>query len=465
MNGFKIIPLALILTLEACSGMAPTYERPSMPVPANWPAVPGYASTSTQSVSDIRWQEFILDDRLQKVIDQALADSRPLRKAISDIAAARALYRVQRAAELPTVNAGISGTRASTGGDVSSTYAATLGLSSYELDLFGRLRSLSDASLQSYLASAETARATRISLIAETAKAWLTLAADRSKLAIARSTTDSAQRSMELTHRRYDAGVASMVDVRSAETIYQQALADSAALVSTIAQDANALQLLVGSPVDASLLPANLDSSAQWLSEVPAGVSSDVLRKRPDVLSAEHTLQAANANIGAARARFFPTLSLTATGGVASTALSTLFSGGTTVWSLAPSLVLPIFDSGANSANEAYTVAQKQGYIAAYELTVQTAFQEVADVLALRGTVHAQLAAQTALVSAATESYRLADARYSHGADTFLVALTAQRTLYNAQSSRVATQLAELQSRVSLYRYLGGGLAGNSETD
>jgi multidrug efflux system outer membrane protein len=267
---------------------------------------------------------------------------------------------------------------------------------------------------------------------------------------------------MALTQRRHDTGVASMVDVRSAETTYQQARADAAALVATIAQDLNALQLLVGSPVDESLLPAGLEEGAQWLAEVPAGISSDVLLQRPDVLAAEHTLQAANANIGAARAKLFPTLSLTASGGVASAALSSLFTGGATIWSLAPSLALPIFDGGANQANLAYTQAQKQGYIASYELTVQTAFQEVANALATRGTVQEQLSALDALVNAAADSYRLAEARYTRGADTFLNALDAQRTLYSAQSSRVATQLAELDSRVALYRYLGGGLAGEA---
>jgi len=464
---------ALALSLSACSSLAPTYERPAAPVPAAWPTGAAYAAPTAAAVAaaDVPWQSFILDARLRSVIDQALSNSRNLRETIASIESARAQYRVQRAAELPTIDAGVSGSSArslsSTNGHantstVSHSYTADVGLSAYEIDLFGRVRSLTEAALETYLSTEEAARSTRISLIAETATAWLTLAADRNRLAISQKTLDAAKRSMDLTRRRMEAGVDSRVDVRSAETIYQQARSDIASTATAIAQDRNALELLVGAPVADTLLPDELPPTEHWLAEVPAGLSSEVLLRRPDVLEAEHQLKSANANIGSARAAFFPKLSLTATGGVASAALSTLVSGGASVWTLAPSLSLPIFDGGANRANLAYAKAQQKLYVATYELAVQTAFKEVADALAARGTMAEQLAAQKDLVAAAADSSELSTLRYEKGVDTFLTALTSQRTLYSAQLTRVTTQLAALSNQVTLYKALGGGLATGS---
>ena len=469
------IALATTLLLGACSSMAPSYERPAAPVAATWPTGAAYAATATtvttpadgKPAADIPWQSFMLDARLRQVIAQALANSRDLRKTIANIESARAQYRVQRAAELPTVDAGFSGSRArslstsSSGGDTSvrsQSTTASLGVSAYELDLFGRVRSLSDAALETYLATEEAARATRISLIAETASAWLTLAADRSQLEIAQRTLESAQRSMALTQKRLEAGVTSRVDVKQAETVYQQARADVASSTTTIAQDRNALELLAGSRIDEALLPKQMPADANWLAAVPAGLSSEVLLQRPDVLQAEHLLKSANANIGAARAAFFPSLSLTASGGVASAALSSLFSGGVAVWSIAPALSLPIFDGGANRASLAYSEAQKKLYVSTYELAVQTAFKEVADALARQGTMQEQLAAQAALAQAAGDSYQLANARYAQGVDTFLTALDTQRTLYSAEQSLVTARLTALSNQVTLYRVLGGGV-------
>lgn len=464
---------SLALLLGACSSMAPTYERPAAPVPQAWPTGAAYAPAAEAATpaADIPWQQFVLDDRLRQVIAQALANSRDLRKTVANIESARAQYRVQRAALLPTVNAGVSGTRArsaatattgSSGTVQTQTTSANLSVSSYEVDLFGRVRSLSDAALETYLATEEAGRATRISLIAETASAWLTLGADRSKLALAQQTLESARRSMTVTQKRLDSGVASRVDVRQAETVYQQARADLASTTTAIAQDRNALELLTGSPVADALLPTDLpDTDGVVLADVPAGLSSEVLLSRPDVLQAEHQLRSANADIGAARAAFFPKLSLTAAGGVASTALASLFSGGAaTVWSLAPAVTLPIFDGGANRANLAYSQAQQSLYVSTYELAVQTAFQETADALARRGTMAEQLSAQTALVDAAADSYRLANARYTSGVDTFLAALDSQRTLYTAQQTLITTRLTALDNRVTLYRVLGGGVSG-----
>ena len=466
-----LLTLVAALVLSACSTMAPTYEQPAAPVAASWPTGSAYATptAATTAAADIPWRDFILDERLRQVIDQALANSRDLRKTIANIESARAQYRVQRAAELPTVNAGVSGTRArgtvsgSNGGSggtatgIAESASASIGISSYELDLFGRVRSLSDAALETYLATEEAARATRISLIAETATAWYTLAADRNQLAMAQSTLQSAQNSKALTQKRLEAGVTSRVDVSQAETVVQQARADVASATTTIAQDRNALELLAGSSISETLLPTELPDASSSLAAVPAGLASSVLLQRPDVLQAEHQLKSANANIGAARAAFFPTLSLTASGGVASAALSSLFSGGATIWSLAPALSLPIFDGGAHKANLAYAEAQQKLYVATYELAVQTAFREVADALARQGTMREQLAAQGALVAAASDSYQLATARYVKGVDSFLNALDAQRTLYSAQKSLVTARLAAFDNQVTLYRALGGG--------
>lgn len=471
-----LIASSLAVLLGACSSMAPTYERPAAPVPATWPTGAAYAPAAAEAdaaktaAANIPWQQFVQDDRLRQVIAQALAHSRDLRKTVANIESARAQYRGQRAALLPTVNAGVSGTRArsvaatgtgnGSGTVQTQTTSANLSVSSYEIDLFGRVRSLSDAALETYLATEEAGRAARISLIAETASAWLALGADRSKLALAQQTLESAQRSMAVTQKRRDAGVASRVDVSQAETVYQQARADLASTTTAIAQDRNALELLAGSPVADALLPTALPAAdGAALADVPAGLSSDVLLSRPDVLQAEHQLKSATANIGAARAAFFPKLSLTAAGGVASTALASLFSGGASmVWSLAPAVTLPLFDGGANQANLAYTQAQQSLYVSTYELAVQTAFREVADALARRGTVAEQLSAQAALVDAAADSHRLAQARYTSGVDTFLNALDAQRTLYTAQQTLLTVQLSALDNRVTLYRVLGGGV-------
>jgi len=496
-----LLATAALLSLGACASMAPTYERPASPVAPAWPAGPAYgaadpagadagtavptpgvapavasravatssANANATAAIDIPWQSVLLDERLRQVVTQALAGNRTLRKTVSDIESARAQYGEQRAALLPTVGVSAAGSSAraleSTGSSANATaharsYSATANVSAYELDLFGRVRSLSDAALETYLASEEAHRAARITLISETATAWLTLAADRSLLALARQTEQAATQSMTVTRKRLELGVDTRVDVRSAETIYQQARADVASYTTLVAQDVNALELLAGGHVEPRLLPDALPQSPAWLADVPAGLSSDVLLRRPDVLEAEHQLKSANADIGAARAAFFPSLTLTSAAGLASGALSTLFSGGATIWSVAPSLGLTIFDGGAHRAALQYSQAQREGDVSAYELAVQTAFRETADALARRGTMAQQLAAQRDLVAAAQDSYDLAELRHAKGVDTFLAALVAQRTLYSAQQALVSVQLTALTNRVTLYQVLGGGVAG-----
>ena len=460
----SLLPLAL----GACVSMAPKYQRPAAPVPQSFPQGPAYApnQAADTAVASIGWRAFFKDTRLQQVIARALTDSRSLRQSLAGIEAAHAQYRVTRANSLPQISASVSGTGArsvlSIPGYANSAYeykdyTASIGFSNWELDLFGKQRSLNRAAFESYLATAEGARATRISLIAETASAWLAYGADRSQLTIAEQTLASTQHSRDVTRQRLASGVASRVDVSEADTLYQTARNDVATLTTQVAQDRNALDLLVGSPVEESLLPTELPPDG-WLADVPAGVSSSVLLERPDVQQAEHTLKADNADIGAARAAFFPDLSLTASGGLESAALSTLFKTGTNVWSIAPQVAMPLFSGGANIANLAYYKAERKQAVAAYEQAVQSAFREVADALAVRGTLKEQLDAQQALVTAAQDSYRLADARYEKGVDTYLNALDSQRTLYTAQRNLVTTRQTGLDNAITLYRALGGGL-------
>jgi multidrug efflux system outer membrane protein len=442
-----------------CASLAPAYERPAAPIPASLPGASG-----TANPADLPWRQFVREPRLQRVIEQALALSRDLRRAVLDIEAARAQYRIQRAQALPSIDAAaaVTSARVIAGPDNATatvtTYSVGLGLASWEIDVFGRLKSLSDARLAAYLSTVEAARATRISLVAELAGAYLTLAADRSRLAIARETMASSKRTMDLTEQLVGGGTSNRGDFWQATTVYEQARADVALLIAAIAQDRDALELLAGSPVADDLLPDALPEQLDWFADVPVGLSSQVLLERPDVRRAERDLQAANANIGAARAQLFPSLTLTASGGLASTALAALFTGPAAVFTLAPSLALPLFDGGANRANLEFTIVQKQRFIAGYELAIQTAFREVADALATRGTIDEQLAAQAALVEASTKGVELAQARYKAGVESFLATLVSERALYTAKSSLVATQLAALGNRVALYRVLGGGL-------
>ena len=448
--------LALLL-LAGCASMAPAYERPASPVPANLPGGDG-------SAAKVPVAQFVHEAKLRQVIAQALAQSRDLRRAALDIESARQQYRIQRAQAYPSIDAGASvvATRTITGANNATTtvtqYGAQVGLPGWEIDLFGRIKSLSDAQLQRYLSSVEAAKAARISLVGEVATAWVTLAADQSRLAIAQDTVASSKRTVELTDQLVGGGTSNRGDFYQASTVFQQARADVAFLTATIAQDRNALELLAGGPVADDLLPAALPADLDWFADVPAGLSSAVLLARPDVLAAEHDLMAANANIGAARAQFFPSLSLTASGGLASVGLAALFTGPAAVFTLAPSLGLPLFHGGAIRANLAFSEAQKLRFVALYELAIQRAFREVADALATRATITEQLAAQLALVETATKAFELAQARYQAGIDTFLTTLVSQRALYQAKNSLVATQLAALGNRVTMYRVLGGGL-------
>jgi multidrug efflux system outer membrane protein len=453
------VSLAVALSLGGCISLAPDYKRPAPPVPAQLPGGSGDASAAK-----LPWKEFVREPKLREIIELALANNRDLRRATLNIEAARAQYRIQRAAKLPSIDAAaaVTSTRTIINDDndtaTTTVYSATVGLAAWEIDLFGRLANLTDAKQQQYLATVETARAARISLIGEIAAAYLTLAADRSRLAIAVDTVANSQRTMELTDQLVSGGASNRGDYYQAKTVYEQARADVALLTAAIAQDKNALELLAGGPIADELLPEKLPEQLDWFADVPVGLSSEVLLQRPDILAAEHQLIAANADIGAARAQMFPSLSLTANGGIASLALGALFSGPAAVFTLAPSLALPIFRGGANRANVAYTKAQKEVMVATYELAIQQAFREVADQLATRATIADQLDAQQALLEAATKGFELAQARFEAGIDPFLTTLVSQRALYAAENALVNTQLSALGNRVALYRVLGGGL-------
>jgi multidrug efflux system outer membrane protein len=438
----------LCALLAGCMSLAPAYERPASPVKA-----------TDNVAAPMPLGSFVREPRLRQILARVVGQNRTLRRAVLDIESARLQYRIQRAAQLPSIDAvaAITAVRAP-GAPTTTEYSATVGLAGWEIDLFGRLRSLSEARMQSYLAAIESAKAARISLIGEAATAYITLAADRSRLQIARDTMATSKKAMDLTEQLVGGGTSNRGDFWQASTVFQQARADVALLTAAIAQDRNALELLAGGPLDDALLPEALPAQLDWFADVPAGLSSKILLARPDVLAAEHDLMAANANIGAARAQFFPSLSLTANGGIASLALASLFTGPSVIWTLAPSLALPLFRGGANRANLAYTKAQKESLVAAYELSIQTAFREVADALAERATIDEQLAAQAALVEAATKGLELAQARYRAGIEPFLSTLVSARALYAAQNSLVSTQLAAMSNRVTLYRVLGGGL-------
>ena len=462
---FRNLTLILIAStaVGACT-MAPDYKRPSLPVAQTW-STPTTEPTGSVTAADLDWRQVLVDPRLQGVVDLALKQNRDLRVAVLNIEKARAQYGIQRANLFPGINGTLSETRSHTPAATSQTgsaldveaYSATIGFTAYELDLFGRVRSLNAQALQAFLGQQETARSVRVSLIAETANAWLTLAADQERLALAKNTLATREDSLRLVQQQVDGGVGSVLDLRNAQTLAETARSDVATYTAQVAQDRNALVLLTGGDVPADLLPSGNLASANILADLPAGLPSDVLARRPDVLAAEHSLQGANANIGAARAAFFPRIALTGSTGSASGDLDGLFKGGTKAWSFTPSITLPIFAGGANVAGLKSAKADRDIAVATYEKTVQTAFREVSDALSTRQTVTDSVAAQERLVTAATDSQRLSKQRADAGLDSALTLLDSQRTLYSAQQGLITARLARATNLVTLYKTLGGG--------
>ena len=465
-----------IFALAGCN-LAPAYHRPAPAIPA---ALPPGGQPAEAAPASLSYQDIFRDARLVALIDQALANNQDLKAALANVDAARALVTVNRAELFPQLdgNAGLTtsdssndtrgnignntggtgtggtGNGASTGGR-RTIYQANLGVS-WEIDLFGRIRNLTDAAYDQYLGTEAAQRGARLSIVAGVANAWLALAADRSLLAASRETRESAAKSVELTRALLNGGVAPRTDLRQAETILAQAEADQANLETQVAQDRNALELLVGAPVADDRLPASIESVYGTLAELPAGLDSSILLRRPDVVQAEYSLRAANARIGAARAAFLPRIGLTALAGFASTALSSLFDHAAFNWSVAPSASLPIFDGGANLGNLRYSKAQRDLFLAQYQKAIQSAFRDVADALARRATIDRQLEASSRLDAAARDSLFLANARFREGIDPYLNLLDAQRTAYGAARTLAQTRLLKAQNLVTLYQALGG---------
>ncbi|MBO9737711.1 efflux transporter outer membrane subunit [Xanthomonas axonopodis pv. begoniae] len=471
--------LGVASVLSGCTLM-PRYTRPDAPVPAQFAgtdvsAAPPAAvadtgsTTDTAYIADIGWRQVFTDPALQQVIALALDNNRDLRVAALNIEVARAQYRVDRAALLPAIEGTGTANNARTPSELSipgqpqvfRTYSANIGISAYELDLFGRVRSLKEQALQQFLSTAEARRSTHISLVAEVATAYLTLAADQQLLQLAQSTLTSQSDSYRLQQRSFELGAASQLTLRQAQTTVETARVDVERYTAQVAQDCNALVLLVGTSVPVELLPHALPDNASVegnvLASVPAGLPSQLLQRRPDILEAERNLRAANANIGAARAAFFPSISLTASTGSSSSSLSNLFDSGTRAWSFVPTLTLPIFNAGRNRANLDMAKANRAIEVARYEKSIQSAFREVSDALAQRDTLGRQLQAQQALVDATADGYLLSQARFERGIDSYLQALDAQRSLYGAQQTLINTQLARFTNLVTFYKAMGGG--------
>jgi outer membrane protein, multidrug efflux system len=447
--------LALLAT--ACTTMEPKYARPEPAIPASWPVGDPYLAQAEAGLPVLTYQQVFTDPRLQTLITQALVNNRDLMIAASNIAAAREQYRIQRAQQLPTVNSGagvtVSGDKTN---DVSADYNAGVQVPNFEIDLFGRVRSLTHMQLQRYLATEAGARATRLTLVADVAGAWLDYAADSSLRLIAEQTAASAQKSVNLTRIRLQGGVAPRTDLSQAEQILSQAQADLARERTAVAQDLNALQLLVGAPIAANLLAGSIDEAFGKIVPVPTGLDSYVLLRRPDVVQAEYELRAANAQIGAARAALFPRITLTGLLGFASSALTKLFTGGAFGWSAGADATYTIFQSGAGHADVRLSEAQRNAAIATYQRAVQTAFREVADALARRGTINDEIGARERQQAATADTYTLTEARYRAGIDPFLTVLDAQRSYYSAQQQMVATKLTAAQNLVALYQTIGG---------
>ena len=454
----------LALLAAGCTTLEPKYVRPEPAVPASWPVGDPYLRAVEAPLPAFTYRDMFQDVRLQALIAQALANNRDLRVAAANIVAAREQYRIQRSNQLPEVGATggatVTGREVATDSgrerDIGTQFNTGLGVNNFELDLFGRLRSLSNAELNRYFATEAGARSTRLTLVGDIAGAWLTHAADQSLLLVAQQTADSARRSVRLTRLRLEGGIAPRTDLRQAEQILSQAEADLVQQRTAVAQDVNLLQLLVGGPVARELLAGTIEEAAGTIVALPAGMDSYVLLRRPDVLEAEYRLRAANAQIGAARAALFPRISLTGLLGLASSALTTLLSSAAFSFSAGADVSYTIFNAGATRANIRLTEAQRAAAIATYQRTIQAAFREVADALARRGTINDEIGARQRQKAAAADTYLLTEARYRAGIENFLATLDSQRSFYAAQRTLVQTQLNAAQNLVDLYQAIGG---------
>lgn len=470
----KRAAVLLVILATGCTSMEPRYVRPDPSIPPSWPAGDPDLVAAEAGLPALTYKQVFTDPRLQTLIGEALVNNRNLRATAANIAAAREQYRIQRASQFPTLNAAgnatFSGSRSGTssgsnsgganggssGSGVSAEYQVGLSVPSFELDLFGRLRSLTNVQLNHYFASEAGARSTRLTLVANVVTAWLNHASNSSLLKIDQETAASAQKSVRLTRIRLNGGIAPRTDLDQAEQIYDTAEADLARQRTAVAQDINALQLLVGGTIDPTLLAGSIDEAFGTIVPMPAGLDSYVLLRRPDVVQAEYQLRSANANIGAARAALFPRITLTGLLGFASSALLKLFTGGAFGWSVGANANYTIFQAGAGHANVRLTEAQQRAALATYQGTIQTAFRDVSDALARGGTINDEIAARQRQQSETGDAYLLGEARYEAGIDPFLNVLDAQRSYYAAQQTLVNTKLLAAQNIVDSYQAIGG---------
>ena len=457
MNKFGLSLIAATL-LAACSNLAPDYHRPALPVPGNWPD-----KTQSQVQSTLPWRNFLTAPKLQKIVGIALQNNRDLRIAALNIEKSQAQYQIEQASLFPHINATASDNATLTPANLSTSHARTvshvhsagLGFSAYELDFFGRVRNLKEMALEQYLNTEQAHRSVEISLLAQVTTAYLTLAADQQHLALAALTLQAQQTTLTMIQRRFTLGVSSQLDLNQAQMMFNTARGDVARYTGVVAQDINALTLLAGVAIPDELLPHT--ALADSVSDISPGLPSDLLQNRPDILQAEHQLKAANANIGIARAAFFPSISLTTSFGTSSNQLNGLFKSASRAWQFAPQLNLPIFDGGSNTASLKSARAEQKIYLAQYEKSIQAAFREVADALADHDSLTEQLAAQQALVDASALSFKLSQARFNKGVDSYLAVLDSQRSLYTAEHALINLKLAQSNNRVTLYKALGGG--------
>ncbi|TLX73176.1 efflux transporter outer membrane subunit [Pseudomonas nicosulfuronedens] len=460
------ITLLLALTLGGCS-MAPTYERPEAPVAQSWS---GPAAQPGTAASHLDWQTFIVDSELRELVNVALDNNRSLRQTLLDIEQARAQYRIQRADRVPGLNAAANGNRQRLPADlsnsgssaVSSSYQVGLALPEYELDLFGRVKSLTDSALEQYLSTEEAGRSARLALIAEVSQAYLTYDGAQRRLQLTEQTLASREDSLSLIGQRRTAGAATALDYQEALGLVEQSRAELESNARQKQQALNALVLLLGTSDAARRIPQVPQDKPMLIQDIAPGTPSELIERRPDILAAEHVLKARNADIGAARAAFFPRISLTGSFGTSSAEMSGLFDGGSRSWSFVPTLSLPIFDAGRNSANLDLAKVRKDSAVAAYEGTIQTAFREVADALAATDTLRREEAARRALANTTNETLKLAKARYEGGVDSHLRYLDAQRSNFVNESAYIETSTQRQIALVDLFRALGGGWNGEA---
>lgn len=460
-KSIKTLAVLISIIISGCT-LQPEYTRPNLPVKNKWSE-----KNKGSEIGSVSWKTFYKDKDLQEIIGVALENNRDLRVAALNVQTAQAQFRIERSALFPAVDAGLSKTTEHLPGDIYSTqatgpvtyqqYQANLGVTSWELDLFGRLRSLRDNALESYLSTAATEEATRISLIAEVANGYLTLCADNDLLTLAKETVVSQKHSWQLIKYSFSLGNATEQDVMQAEMSVRSAEADVEKYTRQVSNDKNSLNLLLGTETSSDIIENASIGNFSGFPALSAGLPSDLLARRPDIIAAEHNLKAANANIGAARAAFFPSISLTASGGTTSDSLGHLFEGGTAAWSFVPSISIPIFNAGKNKANLDVATLSKEIEIANYEKSIQQAFKEVSDSLSGKETYRKELEVREKNLDVSHKYYSLAQIRYKEGIDNYLNVLIAQRSFYSSQQDEINTRQGALEQDINLYKVLGGG--------